>query len=98
MMYRTEAITRLREHEAELRALGVEHLYLFGSTARNDANPDSDVDLFFDHERGKLSLFGLMDIKERAAQILGRKTDIMTRDSLHKTLRHRVETAALRVF
>jgi predicted nucleotidyltransferase len=97
-MDRTEAITRLREHEAELKELGVEHLYLFGSTARGDAGVDSDVDLFFDHERGKMSLFGLMDVKERAAQILGRKTDIMTRDSLHKTLRHRIEAAALQVF
>ena len=74
-----EAISRLREHEADLKALGVQHLYLFGSTARGEASNDSDVDLFFDHERGKLSLFGLMDVKERAAQILGRKTDIMTR-------------------
>ncbi len=98
LMDRTEAITRLREHEAELKGLGVEHLYLFGSTARGDANPDSDVDLFFDHARGKLSLFGLMNVKERAAQILGRKADIMTRDSLHKTLRQRIEAAALQIF
>ena len=39
-----------------------------------------------------------MDVKEYAASILGRKTDIMTRDSLHKTLRHRIEAAALQVF
>jgi carbonic anhydrase len=36
-----------------LRQLGVEHLYLFGSTARGEAREDSDVDLFFDYERGK---------------------------------------------
>jgi predicted nucleotidyltransferase len=92
------AIARLRAHEAELRRLGVQHLYLFGSTARNEAGADSDVDLFFDHERGKLSLFGLMDVKEAAAKILGCKTDIMTRDSLHKTLRKKIEAGALQVF
>ena len=97
-MDRTEAITRLRDHEAELKALGVERLYLFGSTARGEAGPESDVDLFFDHERGKLSLFDLMDVKERAAQILGRKTDIMTRGSLHRTLRKKIEASALQVF
>jgi predicted nucleotidyltransferase len=97
-MDRAEAIARLKEHEAELKALGVQHLYMFGSTARGEADVDSDVDLFFDHERGKLSLFGLMDVKERAAQILGRKTDIMTRESLHKTLRPRIEATALQVF
>jgi predicted ATPase len=36
-MQRDEAITKLREHEAELRQLGVQHLYLFGSTARQGA-------------------------------------------------------------
>src|SRR5262245_29743852 len=97
-MDRDEAIAKLREHEAELKALGVQHLYLFGSTARGEASENSDVDLFFDHERGKLSLFGLVDVKERTAQILGRKADIMTRESLHKTLRRRIEAMALQVF
>ena len=93
-----EAITKLREHKAELRQLGVQHLYLFGSTARGEAGEDSDVDLFFDYERGKLGLFELMDVKEETSRILGRKADIMTRDSLHKVLRPRIEASALQVF
>src|ERR1700739_1880107 len=97
-MKRDEAITELKEHEAELRKLGVEPLYLFGSTARGEAGEDSDVDLFFDYERGKLGLFELMDVKEEASRILGRKADIMTRDSLHKVLRSRIEASALQVF
>jgi predicted nucleotidyltransferase len=97
-MDRAEAIARLKEHEAEFRQLGVRHLYLFGSTARGDARTDSDVDLFFDHERGKFSLFKLMDVKERAAEVLGRKTDIMTRGSLHPMLKARIEASALQVF
>jgi len=97
-MERDDAIATLKAHEAELKRLGVQHLYLFGSTARGDARDDSDVDLFFDYERGTLSLFGLMEVKEQAARILGRKTDIMTRDSLHKTLRNRIEASALQVF
>lgn len=44
-MERDQAIARLKEHEAELRQLGIEHLYLFGSTARSEAREDSDVDL-----------------------------------------------------
>jgi len=97
-MERDEAISRLQRHEADLRKLGVERLYLFGSTARGQARDDSDVDLFFDYEKGALSLFGLMDVKDYAARILGRKTDIMTRDSLHKTLRQKIEASAVRVF
>jgi hypothetical protein len=97
-MERSEAIARLREHEAELKQLGVRHLYLFGSTARGEARADSDVDLFFDYERGRFGLFELMDVQERASGILGCKADIMTRDSLHKTLRQRIEATAVRVF
>ena len=97
-MERADAIARLREHEAELRQLGVQHLYLFGSTARGEAREDSDVDLFFDHERGKLGLYELMDVKETAARILGRKTDIMTRGSIHKALRRNIEADAVTVF
>ena len=97
-MNRDEAITRLKQHEADLRKLGVEGLYLFGSTARDEAGEASDVDLFFDYQRGKLGLFELMDVKEYAGRILGRKTDIMTRDSLHKLLRPQIEASAVRVF
>ena len=97
-MERDDVIATLKAHEADLKGLSVEHLYLFGSTARGEAREDSDVDLFFDYEKGKLSLFGLMEVQERAARILGRKTDIMTRDSLHKTLRRCIGASALRVF
>ncbi len=51
-MERSEAIAKLKQHEAELKQLGVEHLYLFGSTARGEGREDSDVDLFFDHSWG----------------------------------------------
>ena len=97
-MKRDEAISRLKQHEADLKRLGVEHLYMFGSTVRGEAKDNSDVDLFFDCQRGKLGLFELMDVKEYAANILGHKTDIMTRDSLHKTLRQQIEETAVRVF
>lgn len=97
-MHRDSAIATLRAHEAELRALGVEQLYLFGSTARGEARPESDIDLFFDYPRGRFTLFDLMDVQERASRILGRHADITTRDSLHQTLRPAIEAAAIRVF
>ena len=97
-MERSAAMAKLKEHEAELKRLGVEHLYLFGSTARGDARPDSDVDLFFDHPVGSLGLYELMDVKDAASRILGCKADIMTRRSLHPVLRERIEASALQVF
>jgi uncharacterized protein len=97
-MERDTAIATLKAHEAELKRLGVKRLFLFGSTARDEARPDSDIDLFFDYPRGKFGLYELMDVKEAAARILGRRTDIMTRDSIHKALRERIEAEAVPVF
>jgi len=97
-MKRDEAIKRLRQHQADLMGLGVEHLYLFGSVARDEAVDQSDVDLFFDHERGRLGVFELMDVKERTAAILGCGTDVMTRASLHPALKDRIEKSAVQVF
>src|ERR1700733_11566095 len=90
-MKRDDAIEKLRQQEAELKQLGVQHLYLFGSTARGEARTDSDVDLFFDYEWGKLSLFDVMEIQEITARILGCKTEAITRASLHPVLRDRIE-------
>src|SRR6202795_407262 len=97
-MRRDEVIARLKDHEAELKGLGVQHLYLFGSTARGEAREDSDIDLFFDHERGKLGLFQLMDVEERTSAILGRRADITTRDGLHEVLKEQIESSAMQVF
>jgi uncharacterized protein len=97
-MNRKDAIARLKGHEAELRALGVDRLYLFGSTARDEAGEDSDVDLFFDHQKGRIGLYELIDVKERTASILSKHADIMTRASLHPALRKRIEDSAVLVF
>jgi predicted nucleotidyltransferase len=97
-MERDQAIARLRQHEAELKQLGVVHLFLFGSTARSEARADSDVDLFFDYQRGQFGVYELIDVKDAATRILGRKTDIMTRDSIHKALRASIEASAVPVF
>jgi uncharacterized protein len=97
-MRRDEAIRRLRENQQLLKQLGVEQLFLFGSTARDEAREASDVDLFFDHPEGSLGLFQLMDVKEATARILGREADIMTRRSLHPLLKQRIEASALQVF
>ena len=97
-MKRDQAIARLKEHEAELKQRGIKSLYLFGSTARDEARADSDVDLFFDYQEGNFGLFDLMDVQEYMSRILGLEADVMTRDSIHKVLRSRIEATALRVF
>ena len=78
--------------------LGVEQLFMFGSTARGEAMETSDVDLFFDHPRGSMSVFELMEVKELAERVLGREADVMSRRSLHPVLKSEIESVALRVF
>jgi len=93
-----EAIGALKEHEADLKQMGVKSLYVFGSTVRGEQHSNSDVDLFFDHEIGKLSVFDVMDIKDLASWILGRPADVMTRGSINRFIRRQVEAEAVAVF
>ena len=78
-----QAISKLKAHEAALEQLGVQSLYLFGSTARGEARRESDVDRFFDYQEGQFGLFDLMEVREYASRILGLEADVMTRDSIH---------------
>jgi len=97
-MDRDDVIAKLRSHETDLHRIGVARLYLFGSVARQQARPDSDVDLFFDTDNPRFSLIELVDVQEQVTEILGMQTDVMTRASLHPMLRQRIEAEALRVF
>ena len=98
-MRRQQVMTRLREHEPELREAGVSGLYLFGSTARDDARDGSDVDCFFDlSEPRGFTLFSLAALAERLEAILGSRVDLMTRAGIHPRRRARIESEAIRVF
>ena len=93
-----EAIRRLQASAAAFRKAGVKHLYLFGSTARDEASQNSDVDLFFDHEMGAIGLYELMDIKALATGILGTRADMIPRRGLHPVLREKIEASAIPIF
>jgi predicted nucleotidyltransferase len=97
-MNRQEALNRLQAASPRLKAAGVEALYLFGSTARDEAGPSSDVDLFFDPAHNRLSLFDVMEVRDIAQELVGIKVDLCTRNSLHPALRADIEAEAVRVF
>ncbi len=61
-MTRDDAIARLRPHLPMLRAEGVRGIGLFGSTARNEARPDSDIDLLLDIDFDARPGFSLFDL------------------------------------
>lgn len=97
-MDRKTTIDRLSAHADDLRAQGVGALYLFGSTARNQAGVLSDVDLFFDYSDPCFSLIELVRVRQQITEILGVEADVMTRDSLHPLLKERIESSAVQVF
>jgi predicted nucleotidyltransferase len=96
-MTREDTISLLRKHQAEIAGHGVRALYLFGSTRRGEARPDSDVDLFIDYAEG-FSLLDLVALKEDVDRLLGTRTDITTRGGLHPLLRDDILREAERVF
>ena len=97
-MRRDAVLTELRSHEQDLRQRGVERLYLFGSVARDEARPGSDVDLFFDFDKPGFSLIDVIGLQQHLSQLLRTRTDIMTRGSLHPSLREGIEQSALQVY
>jgi len=98
-MTRNEAIAKLKGCADAVKARGATSLYLFGSAARNEAQTDSDLDLFLDYDpKKKFSLVDLVGIKLFLEDLLGVEIDVTTRDSLHPMLRKEIEQSAVRVF
>jgi len=80
---------RLATHAKELRSLGVRSPDIFGSVARGDARPESDVDLLVEFERVP-GFIGYVRLRNRLEQILGRHVDLVMASGLHPRLRERV--------
>jgi hypothetical protein len=98
-MTRDEVLAKLKSAEGELRALGVGELYLYGSVARDEADADSDVDLFADPAPDRpLGFREYMRVREMLEDILGTDVDFTTRRSLHPLITKRAERDAVRVF
>ncbi|MDX1710959.1 MAG: nucleotidyltransferase domain-containing protein [Rhodovibrionaceae bacterium] len=86
----------LKSHEEEIRAQGVQAVYLFGSTAREDAGRDSDIDIFVDHDEN-FSLLDLSGLKLYLDELFDADVDVTTRDSLHPMLKDDIVRQAEKV-
>jgi uncharacterized protein len=98
-MRRDDAIRLLKQAEPELRARGVTSLALFGSTARDEAGPDSDVDVLVELDMArKPTLIDLSGVRLFIGDMLGREADMAIRDSLRPTYCASVEADAIPIF
>ena len=98
-MKRHEAIEKLKRQADAIKARGATSLYLFGSVARDEAGPSSDLDLFIDYDlEKKFSLVDLAGIKLFLEDELHLPVDITTRDSLHPILKDGIENSAFQIY
>jgi predicted nucleotidyltransferase len=82
-MDRQQIIARLRENEAALRNRGVRHAALFGSCARGEERPDSDVDIMIEVDpTARIGVYEYVAIKDYIASLFDTRVDVVRRDRL----------------
>ena len=76
-MDRQEIIARLKEHEPALRAQGVAHAALFGSRARGDHRPDSDIDIMVEIEpEARIGVWGYVGVVHAIQDMFPLRVDV----------------------
>jgi predicted nucleotidyltransferase len=87
-MNRQDAITILRRHADALRSKGVRHAALFGSVARADNRPDSDIDILIDIDPGAgVTIFDYVALKDYISSLFEGQVDVIDREALKPHLR-----------
>jgi len=98
-MSRDEVLAKLRQHASVLQAEGILHLALFGSTARNEAGPDSDIDLMAEYDPNKrLSLLDISRFQYQLSDLLGAEVDLATRKRMRPIIKESAEEDAIDAF
>jgi uncharacterized protein len=82
-MDRQGIIEKLKENEAALRAKGVAHAALFGSRARGDNRPDSDIDIMVEIEpEAPIAVWEYAGLKRYIANLFEEPVDVVSREGL----------------
>jgi predicted nucleotidyltransferase len=83
-----QALGVLRANKEQLRAKGVLHAAVFGSIARGDAGPDSDVDVLLEMDPGmRIDLFGYASLCEDIKGMFPSRVDVANARMLRPLLR-----------
>jgi len=93
-MTRDEILRTIDANRGRLSALGVVELALFGSYARGDAGPQSDVDFLVEFSEKSFDRY--MDLREFLQELLGRKVDLVLKSAIKTRLRARILSEAVR--
>jgi hypothetical protein len=79
---RSDVVDRLLEAEVEILGLGVRRLALFGSFARSEPRPDSDVDVLVEFSPGQKSFDRFMALCDLLEETLARRVEVVTTEAL----------------
>jgi predicted nucleotidyltransferase len=94
-----EVTRRLTRNRAKFRRFGVAHLSVFGSTARDQAGPHSDVDLLVEFDpQAHVGLFAFVELLDLLGDILGTRIDLATPGALRPEMRDHILEEAVRAF
>ena len=92
-------VTVLQSHATNLRRLGVTHLAIFGSRARGDHRPDSDLDVLIDYDSaGRFSLYDFVGVENFIADLTSLRVHLATRGNFPAVRLERVLRDAVTVF
>lgn len=84
-------IATLRDHQPALAAMGIRHAGVFGSVARGEAGPESDIDILVEFEPGAVpDIFTYVGYQERVAKLFPGKVDVVHEGGLRPAMRDRV--------
>jgi len=95
----SQILEALQAHEAELRRLGVRHAAVFGSLARGETRPDSDIDVLVDLDPDRpMGIFEYARLKLYIGELLGGTGDVVNRKTLKPLLRDAILREAVNAF
>lgn len=85
-----EALAKLRAAKPLLDRYGVARVGVFGSTARGEARPDSDVDVLVEFAGDTHPGLDFFNLRNDISEIFNLEVDLVTPDNLHRVMRDRV--------